>query len=93
MKIWTEKDEVELDRLSNGVMKICHTEVGRHTGKVLDDATAVLSICSQEQITRLRGAISCEPIQELQVALPSQESQEEDLATITYRMKKMMFEH
>ena len=63
MKAWTEEDEVELDKLSNEVIKMRYTEVGQQTGKVLDDAIVVLSICSQGQITRLRGAISYEPIQ------------------------------
>ena len=66
---------------------MCHTEVGRQTGKVLDDRIAVLSICSQEQCSRLQGAISCEPIQEVQVALSIQESQEEDSTRLTLPYK------
>ena len=82
-KVWVEEDEVQLDRLNNEVIEMCHTEVGRQTGKVLDDAIAVLSKCSREQLSRLQGAISREPIQELQVVLPSQESQEEDPKKVT----------
>ena len=46
------------------------TEVGRQTGKVLDDAIAVLSICSQDQLKQLKNAIESAPIQESQVVLP-----------------------
>ena len=69
-KIWTAEDEVELHRLDNEVIKMSDTEVGRQTGKVLDDAIAVLSICSQDQIKQLNTAIESTPIQESQVVLP-----------------------
>ena len=67
---------------------MCHIEVGRQTYKVFDDAIAVLSICSPEQLSRLQGAISREPIQEVQVALPIQESQEEDPTRLTLPYKE-----
>ena len=40
------------------------TEVGRQTGKVLDDAIAVLSICSHDQLKQLKTAIQSAPVQE-----------------------------
>jgi len=47
-KVWIKEDEVQLDRLNNKIIKMRHIEVGEQTGEVLDDAIAVLSICSQE---------------------------------------------
>ena len=63
-KIWTAEDEVELHRLDNEVIKMSDTEVGRQTGKVLDDAIAVLSICSHDQLKQLKTAIQSAPVQE-----------------------------
>ena len=74
-KTWTTEDQEKLERLKTDQITIQDTEVGREASKVLDEAIAVLSICSQDQVQRLRKAITT-PGQDLQaVPLPSQELQ------------------
>ena len=52
------------------VIKIHDTHVGWETSKVVDDAIAVLSICSQDQLQWLKSAISPSSSQDL-VMVPS----------------------
>ena len=44
--------------------------MGSQTGKILDDAIAVLSIYSQDQLKQLKTAIESVSIQESQVVFP-----------------------
>ena len=75
-KIWTTEDQDQLDKLSNEVIKIHDTQVGREASKVVDDAIAVLSICSQDQLQRLQSAVHPSSSQDLVSIHPNQELQD-----------------
>ena len=75
-KIWTTEDQDQLDKLSNEVIKIHDTQVGREASKVVDDAIAILSICSQDQLQRLQSAVHPSSSQDLVSIHPNQELQD-----------------
>ena len=73
---WTIEEQEHLDTMKTEVLSIQDTQVGRRTGEVIDDAIAVLSLCSQDQLKRLTSAVTPRVTQELQAFTPpSQELQ------------------
>ena len=74
---WTIEEQEHLDTMKTEVLSIQDTQVGRRTGEVIDDAIAVLSLCSQDQLKRLTSAVTPRVTQELQAFTPpSQELQD-----------------
>ena len=75
--IWTIEEQEQLDALKTDVLNIQDTQVGRCTNAAIDDAIAVLSLCSNDQLKRLKNAVTPQVTQELQAVTPrSQELQD-----------------
>ena len=53
-KTRTIEEQEEVDTLKTDVLHIQYTQVGRRTGKVIDDVITVLALCSQDQLKRLK---------------------------------------
>ena len=76
-KTLTIEEQEHLDTMKIDVLNIQDTQLGRRTGEVIDDAIAVLFLCSQDQLKRLASAVTPQVAQELKaVTPPSQELQD-----------------
>ena len=69
--MWAIEEQEQLDTLKTDVLNLQDTQVGRRTGAVIDDAIAVLSLCSQDQFKQLKNAVTPQGTRESQAVTPS----------------------